>query len=329
MDISEFLITNMVDLYGEYLEVNENVSYDEFDSLFIDEDGEEISDIDFILSNYEDMFEDVIFEELYVYITDVGISKDIDLKRIVAFLASKYYIYNYNGGNNSVIKYLRNTPIEEIENLFVENMDFGTDMVKAFFYALVDQKRYVDNQNLVYAKQDEKKVLEFENTANIIEIATINKILRDNICELYDYYIQNGCDDITALNYTWAYFTKDFDPIGKLDQMGFDYQTKRSLNKYTISLMFADLYEDICNKAIIGDNIYEDRALKAMILIEVQLGALIIPSDEEMRNRLLKYFILLQNEEDKKKENRKKTFEDKREKILKKVNPSYFLDELT
>lgn len=327
MDIMRFLNENLLDIYGEYIQYYDGVSEEEFDKSFIGENQETISDSDYILSHYQEIFDDVVFEELYLYVADSGIDKEISLSQFVAFFASMYYVYYYNGGNTNVIRFLKNSSLEEIENLFVENFDFGMDMVKSYFHSFVDKERYNQNRKKIFENGDEEPLLRFERKTG--QVTSLNQILRDVVCHLYNSYIQNGYDDISALQCTWQFFLRNFDPLGELDQMGYDYATKRKLQAYLLSLIYADLYEDICNESILSSEQYEDRQVQVIVSLSVHIGFISIPQEEEIRNRLLKYFILLQEEKEKMRANRRKTHEEGRIMTLKKVNPIYILDELT
>ena len=44
----------------------------------------------------EDVFTDEIFDSLYATIVDFSQVGEIDINKVVAFLAGKYYIFNYN-----------------------------------------------------------------------------------------------------------------------------------------------------------------------------------------------------------------------------------------
>lgn len=80
---------------------------------------------------------------------------------------------------------------------------------------------------------------------------------------------------------------------------------------------------------IIQSDNYEDRLASVIPLVMTQLGMINIPKEEGIRNRILKSFILLQDDKEKKCSNRRKTYADNRLNILKKVNPTYMLDEIT
>lgn len=327
MDIAEFLNRNIIDIYGEYVKKWEGVSAEEFDSSFILENNQWMSDDEYISLNYKDMYNDMVFEELYIFICDEGIEKDISLERIVSFLASKTYVYNYD--NKKLIYFLDNSSLEEIINAFIDNYDLGMFLVKSYFWALVDKKRYDKKRKEITDSKSDGRLLILENKALNDKVITISSILRDIICNLYNFYIANGCDKKTAANNTWEYFIKDFDPLGELDKMGYDLRTKRVLQYLALVIIYSDLYEDICNEAIIDNEDINNRKIKVFISMSVHLNTITIPSDEELRNDLLKYFILLHDEKEKRKVNRERTHIEKRIQILKKVNPIYFLDELT
>lgn len=328
MDVEKFLIEHLVDSYYQYSEVVENKTEEEIDELFVSEDGDELSDKEFITAYSEDVFTDEIFDSLYATIVDFSMVGEIDINKVVAFLAGKYYIFNYNIAP-SVVGYLRNTSIEEIARLFKENYDFGLDMVRSYFKSLIDTEVMENNRQTIYENNDQDKLLEFEKVNEIIKIQSINQILRGVIVDIYNHFVSNECDDIEALNNTWMFFIKDFDPVGELENLGMDFRTKQLYKRYLLGLIYGDLYEDVCNNSIIDSSNFEDRMADVIPILSVRTGMITIPAEEGIRNRLLKHFILLQDEKKKMSENRKKTYNDGRIKELKKVNPFYPLDELT
>ncbi len=328
MDVEKFLMENLIDSFYQYSEVVKNKSSDEIDNLFIREDGYELTDKEFIIEYFNEIFDNEIIDSLYGTILDFSDIGEIDIKKIVAFLASKFYVYNYNN-LPSVVSYLRITSLNEIANLFKENYNFGMEMLRTYFLSLVDSKTYDDNRNIIFERKDEKKLLEFEKENMYVKIVTINNLLRDIICNIYNHYIKNGCEDGEALTNTWMFFFSNFDPLGELDEMGKDVQTKAMYKNYLLGLIYGDLYEDVCNSSIIQSENYNDRLADVIPILSLRLGKIAIPVQEDLRNRLLKHFILLQDEKDKMKDNRRKTYDDNRIKELKKVNPFYMLDELT
>lgn len=328
MDIQKFLVENLVDTYNNYCECVDGMSSLEFDAQFVNEDGDTISDLEFIQERYEDIFIDEVFDALYASIVDFGEVKEIDLEKVVSFLASKYYVFNYKS-TPSVVSYLRMSNLEEVIDLFKTNCDFGIDMVRTYFYSLIDTKRYEDNRKMIYENNDQERLLEYEKKCVVVNISTINSILREAICNIYNHYVNLGYDDIEALSCTWMFFIKGFDPTGEIEELSEDEATKQFYKVYALRLMYSDLYEDVCNKSIIDSENYDDRMADLVPLMSIQMGVVGVHANESIRNRMLKHFILLQDEKKKMKENREKTYKDDRVKQLKKVNPFYVLDELT
>ena len=311
MNYREFFISNIIDIYGEYLTKWENVDIEDFDLSFFDENGNVISDFDYFKSHSDSILTDTILRELYLYIINLANKNEINLEKIISFLSSTFMVYEYDK-KNPVIKFIQNSSLEDIINLFKENIDFGISLIKSYFESELNNRRYYINRKKIYENSEQNKLTQLENKALEVEVISINEILRNTVVNLYNYYISNGCNHIGALN-----------------KMGYDFYTKRKLQNYTICLIYSDLYEDICNKPIIDSEKQEDRMVKILVNSLVHLSLPAIPKDENLRNRLLKYFIMLQDEKEKKKENRKKTYTDGRIQVLKKVNPSYILDELT
>lgn len=323
----EFLFDALFDMYEYYLEL-QGVSQEDFDSMFFDEEGNEISEEDYLKEKAEEVLCEDVIDSVYCSIIEDGLPKEVDKDYFINLLFSKYYLYNYKP-NDPVIKYFNNTDAQDIYTLFIENYDFGIAVIKSYFCTLVEPEICDENRKSIYENQDEEHLLRFEKKLSYTNIVILNDLLRNVICNLYNHFISNGCDDITALNNTWAYFTSNFDPLGELDNMGIDFNSKKAYKRYMLGLVFADVYEDACNKSIIDSENFEDTLADVTSILGVSFSQIVIPREEGVRNRILKHFILLQDEREKRKANRKKTYEDGRVETLKKVNPAYKLDELT
>ncbi len=326
MDFNKYLLESLLDCYEQYCSCVEEKSSDEIDAMYIDDEGNEMSDEEFFFLNSDDVLEEEVVDSLYAFICDMGTQQEINLDRIVSFLCGRYIIHHYD--SSTVTNYLRCTNIEDIVRLFIENVSFGTALVRDHFDAMLNQEKYNKNFKVAQDNKDDIALNKFAIKAYYESIKTLNDLLRGVICNIYDHYVSCGCEDVEALNMTWMYFFQDTDPLGELDKMGFDYNSKLYYKKYALGLIFADLYEDVCNNSIIQSDNFEDRAAQVAPLLAIRMGMITLPADEDTRNRVLKHFILLQDEKGKMTDNRKKTYEDNRIKELKKFNPLYKLDEL-
>lgn len=295
---------------------------------FIQLRGVELTDKEFIIEYFESLFNEEIMDSLYTTVIDFGEVGEIDIEKVVAFLAGYFYVFNYSS-EPTVVSYLKSSSLEDIVRLFKENYDFGIAMVKSYFEAICDEDRYKDNRNMIFDRNDQGKLLEFEQKNEILKIMTINNILRGIICNIYNHYIDNDCSDYEALDKTWGFFFEDLDPLEEFSLLGKDDASRKFYKAYLLGLIYGDLYEDVCNESIIKSDNAEDQLADMTPILSVQLGTIGIPVEGEIRNRLLKHFILLQDERKKMDDNRKKTYSDDRIKELKKINPFYMLDEMS
>ncbi len=327
MNVNNFLFDILFDMYEKYLEF-QGVNEEEFDSLFFDDEGNEISEEDYLKMKKTEVICEEVIDAVYCAIKEDGLPTELDNNYFINLVFSKYYLYNYDK-DNSVIRFFNQTSIKDIERLFLENYDFGMDVLRSYYYSLVENERCEFNRKKIYEDENEENLLKFERELSKTEVILLNDLLRGVICNLYNFFISNGCDDKVALNNVWAYFINNFDPVGELAKMGMD---ENEISKYKVmmlGLIYADVYEDACNKSIIVSENESDRLADVVPVVSVSLGCIGLPREENVRNRILKHFILLQDEKNKKKDNRKKTYEDGRIELLKKVNPTYKLDELT
>ncbi len=327
MNIDVFLNEMIVDFFCNMMEF-EGLSEEEREQKLMSVDGLEAEDKEVVANNIEEIDVEHIQDEVYAFAKETHHESGISAPNLVKFLAQKMFIYHYDDKDKALVNYLRNVSIDDLIDFFEENDDFGRAMISAFINTEVYEEEYEETIEKIKIT-DSETMEKFKLDPPEIKITTLNDFLRNIICNLYNHYIENGCDDITALNNVWAYFFRDFDPLGELDKMGIDLRSKNFYKKYMINLMYADLYEDVSNEAIRKGPDYEDRLALSIPLITTHIGLISLPKEEGVRNRILKHFILLQDEQEKKKQNRKKTHVDGRIHILKKVNPTYILDELT
>lgn len=329
MEVEKFIDETLVDFYCNMCELS-GMSEDEIDYNFRGVDGLEASDKEVLITHTDEIVDELILDEAYWFLKDNCEEREIPIERLVSFLVSKYFLCNYEDKSKKrLIDFIKNNSIDKIIKRFMNDDEFGRKTLEAYIHSNTDLKRFNDSRQKIYENNDQTILLSLEGLALDYNVITINELLRNVICNLYNYYISMGYGDIEALNYTWQFFISNFDPVGELDKMGFDQTTKSSFKQYMLCLIYADLYEDACNMPIIQSDNYEDRLASVIPLVMTQLEMINIPKEEGIRNRILKSFILLQDDKEKKCSNRRKTYADNRLNILKKVNPTYMLDEIT
>lgn len=330
--IENFLDEIIVDFYCKMREISDGLSKDEIDELFFDFDGKELSDKDFINEHIEGI-DEVIIDEVYIFAKETCGEWDISLRTLVVFLAKKLLLFSYKNHKSNMLCYLKNTSIDKMVNLFKENDEFGRFMIASYIEVMLKSDEYKKTkEELKNDKELYNAFLYFEKEETYVSVQTINEILRGVICNLYDYYILNACDEPAALNNVWAYFTNNFDTLDELDKMGANQNEKAIYKKWMLNLIYADVFESIQARKVEMVSL-EDLAdifsLDVLVLYSVSSNQITIPKDKKIRNLLLKKFILLTQNQEIFKNNRKNTYATGNIEVLKKVNPTYKLDELT
>ncbi len=329
MDIATYLLETLLDCYEKYCSFVKEMSQDEIDSMFLDDNGMEISDREFFYYNNDNILNDEVIDSAYGFIVDMAEQGENDINKIVSFLSGKYFLFRY--GEDSVVKYLGSAELEEIVRLFKENVPFGISLLKNYFESILDKEKCDEKKKAILENGDMETFNKFENNGlyQVIEsLKCLNDLLRGILVRLYDHSISNGCDDETALSNVWSYFFSDFDPLHELDDMGMDEYSKKWYKKYMLNLIMADLYEDVCNEPIIQSINPKDCAAFTAPILSMRMKSVALPADAEIRNRLMKAFIILQHDKEKRKQNRIKTIKDERILELKHFNPLYMLDEI-
>lgn len=328
MNIEELLIGLLIDNFELALQCN-GVSKEEIDNLALDSDGNYLSDKDFFMKYSEQLNDDLLYDGVYTYLCEEK-ELDVPLDAFISILSSKCFVKNY-GKDHVLTKYFKENAnnLENIIILFKTVPEFGIELVKSYFWSIAKEKDYLIQRKKIYENKENDILVKYEQKSFILGITTISQILRDQICHLYNYYLSQGCNEEIALNNVWEYFINDFDPLNELEKLNVSTFDRHRLKYYALSLMYADLYEDSCNESIIKSETYEERMAEVLPIIISSLGFVSIPDDKALRNHILYRFIILQDNKEKKKSNRRKTYEDNRIQVLKKVNPTFILDELT
>ena len=328
MDIDTFLITLLLDYYEEDCTLN-GMSYEDFDKMFYDKDGEPIDDKTFFFRNRETLLDDQLIDAVYVYLISND-NKDFQFDRILGFLLSNYFIHNYNNGNNPVVKYFKSNNFDAIKQFFFENYDFGMDLIKSYYRNLGFTERYMENLQQIKNNNDTQRIDEYSKIYSIVNVKTVSVMARNVVTNLYDYYISLGATPTDALNGVWEYFINDLDPLNELeDQYGIEDRYRFFYKRLMLGFIIGDVYEDVCNTPVMKIRSEEDRLAQVVPVLLTSIGVVAIPGDEGTRNKMLNHFLVLQRVDDKKKENRDATYKDDRIKALMKINPLYKLDEFT
>lgn len=305
---------------------------EQFDNMFIDtETGTYLDDVTFFKTKGITLCNEQLYQFVYSVIVDNYDNEEVplefDIKSIFTEIVTRFLIYNYgNKELTSVYSYLSKADNKTILDQFLNDYDFGIGLMNGIYTSIVYEDYYNKNKAKIIRDKKGSMITKFyDNITN--DSISFNDFLRSVICDLYNYYISIGTDDIGALNCTWAFFTYDMDPIGVLDEICNDILSKGYIKKMMLNIMFSDLFEDALNKPIVDSENYDDRMADFIPVFCISMGFVNIPNDISVRNRLLKHFILLQDEDEKKKDNRANTYEHSNELYLKKVNPTYQVDD--
>lgn len=330
MSIDEYLVS----LYFDFLEqfyALQGIYDEEFDKLFMDDDGNIMTDMEFLNSNPNYHFINELVDEVYENIksNDEENISPVKINEILRHLLAKYLVFNYDKRDDSVYKYLLSSDFNEIKYMFLNNKFFGRNLLLSNFNSIIDKKKYYENRG--YLIKD-GKYSDVKNYEYNFKDCAYNYLLRQFIVDFYNDHISLGCSDIEALNLTWYFFTDNYDPNDKfndLAKMLFGENVNVNYLKiYLLGLIYSDLAEDFLNNSIIQSENYEDRLTIFAPVLMLSLNMICIPNNNDLRNRLLKYFILLFDEKDKRRDNRSQTYIDGRLSLIKRANPYYLNDEL-
>ena len=116
MVMEKFLMDILFDMYEAYLEC-QGILENDFDALFWDENGYEISEEEYLKEHFDEVLSEEIIDAVYCQIIEDGLPKEYNFKEFINLLLSRYYLYRYNSGD-TVIRYLKKTNLDDIIYLF-------------------------------------------------------------------------------------------------------------------------------------------------------------------------------------------------------------------
>ena len=331
MNFEKYLMEILKDEFDQMMKFMYELNHKELEKLYHDEnDVPYDNDGDFIRANADKIFSDDLMDSIYVFVSQASVLEDEDYTKLIAYLASQYYINHYGDERNkTVLSYLASYDMKDIEYLFFNNEMFGTNLIESFYRNASDPKLYYENKRKINEDGNATVLDRFDNIAFPPQVYTLNQKLREIVRKLYTYYLNRGYSKEEASEITWEYFIKGLDPLNQLDELGCTEEQKPFYRKYTLGLMIGDLYEDSANTLPSQIKTNDEMTSHGYSILLAVMGRIRIPVLETTRKNMLERFIHLQETPERFNENRKKTHEEKREKTLKKVNPTYLLDELT
>lgn len=294
---------------------------EDFRKIIVDEIGIPISEKEYLIKNKfynSDMIACVLYSVMSNPLT-------YDHNELLKELLTRYFIFNYEDkSKESVLEFIRNSSFDMIFELFENNNFFGIDLFTSYFDSIRDEKKYFINRGKVLASDSDFKVLkEYDNNIN-----PLNRLLKESVVKLYNNYINSGFSDIDALSYTWAYFTHNFMPDELFDEDTEDLLLEPEIKRYSLSLIYADLYEHAMNQKMSHSENEKENIASFLPILIVSFSMQVIPNDVEVRNRLLKHFILLQDDKEQMKDNRINTYKNEKFITLSKYNPYFTGDEI-
>ena len=331
MNYEKYLIKILKEQYEEMVQYTRNLDDKEIEKLYRDSNGEIYpTDGDFIKAHKKELLSVEMMDAIHSFLIQVSLLEKDDMERLVAYLSEQFYIGHYHiEKEKPALKFLAQADIKDIVNLFYDNDFFGRDALLAFYQNAITPEQFKTNLDKIQEDGHTDVLEKFYKITTQEKVFTLNQKLREYVCNLYYFYIDRGYSDAEALDLTWAYFRQGLDPLNQLDELGCNEEEKAAYRKYTLSLIIADMYEDFANGPLVKTDNPNGRTAQMYPVLLAALGRIRIPKVPEVRERMLKYFILLQDNPDKVKANRERTHKEQREKTLKKVNPCYILDELT
>ena len=331
MNFEKYLIEILKDEFDQMMKYMYDLNSNELNELYHDENGVPFdSDGEFIKANADKIFCDDLMDAIYVFVSQASVLEQGDYTKLIAYLVTQYYINRYSDEKSkTVLSFLSSSDMKDIEDLFFNNDMFGSALIESFYRNASVPQSFYENKNKIKEDGNDSVLDRFYTIAFPAEVYTLNQKLREIVSKLYGYYLNRGYSKEEASEITWEYFIQGLDPLNQLDELGCTEEQKPFYRKYTLGLMIGDLYEDSANTLPSEIKTNDEMTSHGYSILLAVMGRIRIPVLESTRRNMLERFIHLQETPERFNENRRKTHEEKRERTLKKVNPTYLLDELT
>ncbi|MBR4230853.1 MAG: hypothetical protein IKR74_01685 [Bacilli bacterium] len=330
MNYNVYLIEVLRDQFEDYLIDEYGFSEDEVEELYKDNNGVYYeSDGDFIRAYRKDLFSNVVMESIYNFITKISLISEEYANGLISLLFTHFYVKHYQDPDKRpYLKTIADANIDVVVKMFYEYENFGVDLLASYYQDFIEPEEYAKKQKIITDKYSNNVLNHYLQIAYPEKVYTLNQKLREIICNLYNHYISMGYTDAEALEITWCYFFNDVDPLNELEEIGITGEQRNMYKSYMLGLIIGDLYEDATNTPLVKTDNFDGKIAQVLPIIYAAFGTIDIPEEKGIRGRMLKYFILLQDDKEKIRSNRQNTLAQKREKVLKKVNPFYILDEI-
>lgn len=325
-----YIITLLIDNFEDYNSVLKEMNEANYDNFFIDKDGNKLDYLVVFFTRSKYMIIDDVIDSLYTYLVEMEDELLYPISKIVNYLCRKFVTYSYNNDDvflKDIIGYIENNNLENVVKRFKDDYDFGMTLLDNALQGIANPKKCYKNLGNILEDGKIYQVNKWFDKDGIFLEGSYNDDLRDCICSLFNHLISIGFSQKDALKYTWQFFERDFDPTGIIAKYGNEY-FPFILKAEILKLMYADIYEDICNNGKEKYLTLEERKMVVAVFIAVHFNYLVLPYPE-IREVFLNRFLNLRYDYIQRKENRSKMYQDERINLLKKVNPSFRYDELT
>ena len=261
--------------------------------------------VKFIAEKQSDMLNNSVIEEIYQNICFVKAEKHATSEALINVLI-KNYILNHQAPNNFLIKYLSDTPLQDVYTFFKENPHFAKELILEFYKNINhDVKLEYGPCYGIYAKYDSSFKVEF-----------ISKQLRDAFSRVYDNLTYTAGIPF-SLSQTFVMLMQGMASVGGNEEMMADAKLLKEYYPLFIRLVYADVYEDL-----VASNLMDKDQMRAVYLVKEALatGNFQMPENNDERDSLLSYFNYLVCDEQKRVANRRIVKETNTDN-LKKINP--------
>lgn len=291
--------------------------------------------VDFMKNYIPLVDKNLLYSILYDEVLALFKNKE-ELQNLIACFSASYLMDIYKRDTLKA-EFIKNSGIEKIVDNFVNNKKFGMDIIDSYIRDIIgNEKNYNDFEELLnssygitYLKlvnQSNPKIVD----KNVISVKSLPVILREVWIHLFNYYKNLGYSDDKACSAVWDFYLKNKDPLNELAKICGDEKAQKIYKIYMLRILYADIFEDSINNPCFtaGNDLTRNIYILLSFVISSQVYS-IIPNIAEVRNALLKYFLVLQANQVKMRENRKHTLERiETVQILQKINPAYKIDSL-
>lgn len=267
--------------------------------------------VEFINGHLHEMLTSDAIYYIWENINNVSKNSKVKVDDIIAFLI-RDFIKKTTATDNFLIKYLNDSPKEEVYQFFKENPHFAGELIRSYYTNISKKEKedFTDNLKLIY------------KFTPVIKVDYITNMLRASFSRVYELINHLGALPVSPAQTFWL-LLRGGAAIGGQKEVDTDVELLKSYEALLFRIMYADVYEYLVSSGIINAS---EKKITQLVNNAISQNKYNAPKDATDFNLLFSYFGYLAGSPEKRDDIRKNLDKESLE-VVKKINPLWIIDE--